>query len=363
MIGLFLRSFCRQIKKNRAVTALLLIGVIIAMFCVSTAQGLALRMYEYISGWTEYATITTVLEDYTEDFSAIPGWIDSAYGEEAVNTLFLTRQGDEVVIGWKGTEFSRWFPLSSGRFFAEQEAYKNLIVLQEAYANTMLDQRTVDLNGQAFSIVGTGSFYTYHFKLGVASAASASVFQSSDDHIVIIPYGTFLKQYEPDLMLVQFEKMTQKDAQARVQEIENGIAGSTAYMPNANSDSVLSSEQIRRGMESLVLCLIAGITILQLMRTWVEFLKREIFVYRICGMRQHRCLILVYGQWLVLLLIGSGIAVGLHLVSFPLLHYFEADRLPHGATYALMVALLFVLSVAVSVPIVKRAMGFHGRGR
>lgn len=345
MLQLFSHSIIRQIQRNKAVTLLLVLGITISMFCISTTQGVAQRFYGYISSWTEYSTITVDLNG--KNIKQFPDWLTSHYGEEIVNTLYLTKTDDNaVVIGWQGTEAGRWFPITSGRFFAQEEKCENLIVLSEREQSKTLEREVVNICGVDMRIIGIGDFIPFHFSLGISPNSKQSLFDVQDCNIYIIPYETFLELYRPQQIVVQFAGLNQQLTNTRIPEIQEYLGNDSVYPPLKASDYALTEEQLRRALESMVLCLLAGVTIIQLMEQWLAFIRREIYVYRLCGMKQIRCILFVYAQWLLILVLSALLALGIHALCLPVLSYFDADILPNITMYTLLAAVVFTLSVA-----------------
>ncbi len=362
MLHLFFSSLRRQVRKSLAAVLFLIIGLTVACFCLSAAQGNAMQAYSYITCWTEYATLTIDQSGAAfQNMADFAAWIDTTYGDKVANVLYLTKEPTgEIYVGWQGTAATRWFPISSGRFFTEAEAGDDLIFLQEE--DGALDAEEFTLHGRPLHITGRGGILPFQFRLGISRDAPTQLFSEDNTVIRILPYRLFAQMFRPCQILIQFDRLEAGEAAAAREAIQGLLPNAAVFLPNQDADKILSQEAIRGAREGLLLCLIAGVTILQLMTQWIGFLRKELYTYYLCGMWRSRCALLLYGQWLVYLLFSAGMGAGMHRLCFPLLKYFGASVMPKLGIYLLLVGVLYLLSVLCSLWSVRRTLSFHTQG-
>ncbi len=355
MLRFFIKSLFRKPRKAPAVMIFLVLGLTVSCFCLSTAQGGAMREFEIFAGWNEYATLTVDAGgEALRDPEDIARWLEDTYGEGLANVLYLSKGPSGVVyIGWQGTQPARWFPLMSGRFFTEDEAGADLVFLQEDDGE--LGDETLTLRGRELRIVGRGMFLPFHFRRGL-SGSSMDLFSGDEAPIRILPYRLYFELFKPVQILIHFDKLELREAREAQKAIGERLPGVNVWLPRRDPSPILTGKAVKGAAEGLMLCALAGVTVLQLMLQWAELFRKELFVYHLCGLTRSRCLLAIYGQWLVWLLLGAAAGVGLHRLAFPLLRFFGADRMPRPGIYALLVGILYALSVLCSFWPVRRML-------
>lgn len=369
MLQFFIRPMFRQVRKSFAVVFFSLLGLTIACFCLSVAQGDAMQEFNTIAGWNEYATLTVDQGGGEfQDMDALADWIDETYGDAVANVLYLGRDSSGIVyIGWQGTQASRWFAMSSGRFFTDEEAGAEVIFMQDDDGAS--DAETFTLNGRELRIVGRGGFFPFHFQIGISGEAPTQVFSSDNGAgtgrgpvIRILPYRLFSQLFKPVQILIHFDKLDTREAGAAQKAIRERLPEARVFLPNHDPSPILTQKVLRGAREGLLLCLIAGVTILQLMFQWIGLLRKELYTYYLCGLTRGRCMLIVYGQWLIYLTVSAAAGAGAHRLSFPVLQYFEASVMPEWWAYLLLVGVLYLLSILCSLPEVLRVFTFHTKG-
>ena len=371
MVQLFWRSFCRQIRRNGSVSLVLLIGMVVSALCISIMLGSAQGQYRLVAGYSEYATLTINLsESGSEEGKKIAEMLPDTFGDSIANVLYLTVSGEDILyIGWQGYQQERWFPHTAGRFFSsgEQARGDNVVYLSDSLYQTMAGQDTLSINGTPYQVIGAGWIAPYNIWKGISSLSPVSCIPenmtAAESTILVFPYRNFLEHLTPTQVLVHFDSASMAQLQDYRQAILAQFPEVSIYLPGNDSGVVLSQEQWIRGVLGIILSLIAGITILQLMREWVVFFRKELYVYHLCGLSKGKCLCLIYGQWLLYYLLGAAIAVAIHRVMFPLLSPFYANYLPSAGSYLVVLLALLVLTVASSLRAVKASMDMTKGGR
>ena len=363
MIKIFVRSLIRQARKNPGVVFLLLLGLTVSCFCLSVAQGEAMREFDVISGWNDYATLTVDMGgEALRDMPKFAEWLDETYGERLANVLYLTRdQSDVIYIGWQGTQVSRWFPDATGRFFTEEEAYAPVIYLSDKDGD--LDARTFELGGRELTIVGRGSAMPFYFRRGISQKSDVDIMPEGTKGVVrILPYGLFFQFFRPVQILVHFDTLERREAMEIRENIEAELPWANVYLPNHDPGPMLARKALKGAREGMILCLIAMVTVVELMLQWLGFLKKELFTYHLCGMTYGCSMVIVYGQWLLMLTFAAVLGAGIHRLCLPVMDIFKAGVMPRLWVYILLVWTLYLLLALCSLPKVRRTIKLSERG-
>ncbi len=363
MIKIFTRSLIRQVRKNPGVVFFLLIGLTVSCFCLSVAQGEAMREFDVLSGWNEYATLTVDMGgEELSDMSGFSDWLEGTYGERLANVLYLAKDPSGVVyIGWQGTEAGRWFPEATGRFFTEEEADAPVIYLSDR--NGEIGEGTFELEGEKLAVVGRGSAMPFYFRYGISRSSQVDIMpEGTEGTVRILPYKYFFRFFRPAQVLIHFDALERREAESWAEDIRERLPGANVYLPNHDPSPMLTSKALKGAREGMILCLIAMATVAELMLRWLDFLKKELYTYHLCGLTSRRCLMTVYGQWLVMLTVAAGAGAGIHRLCLPVLMYFKAGKMPRAWVYVLLVLALYLLMALCSVPKVRRIFKLSERG-
>ena len=356
MIHIIFNSFARQIKQNKSMAVILFIGVIISIYCVSVMQGLAVGQYHLYTGRNSYATITVdpgkditaALNEFSLDVSTISD-------KGVANVLYITPQSeDHVLIGWDGVTAKKWFPITSGRFFDESEQSEGAFVafISDNLQEKILPRGHIDIGNLEYKIIGTGWIVPANFITAISSESNMNIIQAKDkntsQYFSIIPFSRYKEEFVPKQILIHFKSATNAQLESYAVHLSEKYPTSKFYLPDKNSDNLLVSNQVKYGILGMLLSLIAGTTVLQLIREWIGIYQKELQVYYICGLNRTKCIFLIYTHWFFMFCIGIIIAVLLHYVSFPLLEKVYANYLPSWPILCFTLIGLFLISVAYS---------------
>ena len=351
MLHIFFHSLFRQIRRNKGVFVILFTGVVVSVYCVSVMQGLAMGQYRAGIRRNAYSTVTVEPgAEITTDIRDFSREICTFSNDEVANILYITPLSENsVLIGWQGIDAQKWFPITSGRFFeeSEQEQGAYCAFISDSLYKEMLTERSISIGKSVYGIIGTGWIVPHNIKVGMSSQISYDLFQTDDNvyFFSIIPFLRFQEEFAPSIILIHYNGATYRELEEKRVELSKRYPDSRFYLPDNNSDAVLSQNQLKCGILSLMLVFLAATTVLQLMREWITVYRKELYVYYLCGMEAPRCILLVYGQWLLIYCLGALIAVFLHYCSFPMLENVTANYLPAPSALCIMLVGLFLLSV------------------
>lgn len=351
MHSLFFYSLKKRVSHYKTELLFLVVGVIIAVYCMSVMFGLAVGQYQLSIGSNTHATLTVNPGSKTKQtISDFIEFLENEYGNNVRNVVFLTNISRErIQVGWYGIDAETWFPVTSGRFFTadEQDSGEPVVFLSDSLRKNSINSKFEMIGDRLFQIVGSGWIVPYTFTAAISSKSGINIIppELTEQNLFfsIIPYKCYVDEFEPSQILVHFKSTSNEKLQKINLQLSAAFPDSEIYMPDYNSDDVLSESQVKYGLLGLILCAISGITIVQLMSEWFMLYHKELYVYTLCGMTRKRCVLLVYGHWFLIFSVAAIIAVLLHYFSFPLLKYVYANYPPR------IVALLFILLVVFAV--------------
>lgn len=356
MSSLFLSSLRRQFVNRKAVSMMLFIGVVVSVFCISVMSGLAVGQYRMHTGYNTYATLTIEPGSHTkENVQNITDFVLDLSNEGISNILLLSPYEENLfLVGWYGTGGNRWFPITTGRFFTagEQEKATRVAFISDSLQKKHADQTQINIGTATYDIIGNGWIAPNNFDAAISGKSGVQLFlpdsTSQNTYFAIIPYRCYIEEFEPSLILVHFNAATYDELEMYANKIATKLPDSTTHLPRKNSDDVRSQAQLQYGVLGIMLCIIAGITVLQLMEEWIDSYRSEIYVYRLFGMKKMQCLCMVYGHWLVYFVLGTIVAVTLHYCAFPLLQTVYANYLPDAFVLCASLLALYLVSCLYS---------------
>lgn len=368
MWNLFVRSLIRHTKETKTVSILLLLGLYVAVLCMSLMLGYAMGQYETIAGRSEYATLTIEPgNDILEDLYSFVNVLDQRHGDSISNILLVSRYSDNsVVIGWFGTEGRRWFPFTMGRFFTEEEQANgdNVAFVSDSYVQSGASSDAVYLYETPYRIIGTGWIDVYNIQSAISQNAlfNLSDLDQNSSNFMIIPWIPYIESTVPELIMVHFDYASNADLKEYQKELNGIYPKSSVYLPTQNSDDELYSENIIGIIRAIILGLIACTTIIQLMSQWIGFYRRELSVYHIVGMTQLKCSLLLSGHWAVYYLAASCLAVTTHYFCLSILDIINANYMPALLPLLIVLGLLFISTILFSFRYVAKILHINGGG-
>lgn len=360
---LFFHMFIKYLKTYKCITVLLLSGVFVSVYCISVMLGIAVGQYKLSTSSNTYASLTIDMGMQTkENIREFSEYVHAMSNNKIVNSLYFSKSEDNVLIGWSGIEAQNWFPVISGNFFTgeEDKIPSRVAFVSDSIDESVIKDKNIKIADNDFEIKGVGWIVPWSFKSAMSDSFDEDIIgddaTESDTKFVIIPFYTYAESFYPEFVLIQFKTATYEDLKHYKKEIESKYSDCDVYMPDVNSDDVLKAEQVRYGLIAIILSMLAGVTVVRLMSEWIKLYKKEINVLRICGMRKYKCLLVVYGHWLIIYCLGSLLAVMAHYFSFDLLKNMYGDSLPIKSSLVLVLLLLYLLSVVCTIRSMKQVL-------
>lgn len=368
LLPLFFRSFFRQLRRSWGVSLMLFLGMLVSALCISITLGSAAGKYDTATGHSECASLTVVLpDDGGKTAARLPDALVKLFGDEIANVLYLAPgQDNTFYIGWQGYEQQRWFPHVSGRFFTHEEQELGADVVYLSMEMPEASQSEITIDGAVCQVVGVGWIVPFNIYFAIAKDSPAypilTGYDTSDWKVYVRPYKAFLRQYVPVQVQVHFNRAALEELEEFQSLLQTAFPETRVELPPEDSGVVLREQQQFWGTRGLVLSLIAGITMVQLMREWTAFYRRELYIYHLCGLTRRRCRAMIYGQWFLCYAAAAGLALLVHRALFPVLEPAFADFLPRPGAYLGALLFLLLLTVAYSWRTVRACLDMTKRG-
>lgn len=355
---IFLYMLRKQISIHKYASFLLLCGVVVCIYCISVMFGVSNGLYELENSHNINATITVDVGVETKNnIDKINEYVYKMSKKGVLNVIYFTKVSEkQILIGWDGTEAGRWFPITTGSFFDAkmQENAQNVAFVSDSWM-VKYNKNEIEIDGENFKIIGSGWIVPWNFEAALSKESTINLFEedyseikySYDDDMeyVIIPYKCYKEKYLPEQIFIHLRCVTNSQLIKYVNELSDEFSDSHFCMPDNNTDEIFVENQIRYGKIAVVLCLMAGITVIRVMYEWINFYQKDIDILRLCGMTRLKGLMIIYGHWSIYYVIGVVIALFLHYKTFPLLSLIYLDAFPDF--YTLIIALAVVYTVSV----------------
>ncbi|MCM1171639.1 MAG: ABC transporter permease [Clostridium sp.] len=354
----------KHIQMHKSVSALLFCGIVVCIYCISVMLGIAVGQYNMLASTNTYGSITfDIGDDTSKKMDEVSEFINNFSKNGVINVIYLSRISDNlVVVGWDGTKGQNWFPLTTGRFFNEEEISdgEKSALVSDNIGNDILSNQTVDIGQASYNIIGTAWIVPWNFLTAISSNSNVHVIREDDTEwtlsFVIIPLKCYKEEFIPQQILIQFNSASYSELKKYAGEIESRYGDSKAYPPVKNSDGILYENTIKYGKMAVILCLIAELTVIRLMAEWIRLYQKEMRVLRLCGMTGLRCTFIIYGHLLLYFILGIGIAIFLHYHTFFLLKAVYGNTFPAMSKLIMLLAILFALSVIFTIPVTRKAV-------
>ena len=281
MSRIFLSLFGADVHRKRGIILILLSGIVISMYCICAMLGVAVSEYETAKTWNDYTTlIVNPGEVHATENSKMIQLLDRTNDEDIQNVIYLTRYKNGIyVIGWDGTQQTQWFPHSSGRFFTEEEIKtgEKLAYVSEGY-QTYDKSKEIELAGEIYQVIGVGWMVTYNFSSMIPDESKVHLFTEETPYdnpgsgktreeyfkFIIIPVSCYLENYQPDQILVQISHADTRKMKEYKKILENEVPGIQVCLPARTAEVRLEEKTVVYIRKSLVLSIVAGLTLLQL---------------------------------------------------------------------------------------------------
>ena len=371
MTHVFLHLLKDDLRSRKKAIIILFSGIIVSMYCICSMLGTAVGEYRIVQNWNDYTSL--IVNPSTElplDRTRISENITRKNNKDIANIIYLTRGENGIyIIGWDGTEQNRWFPHSSGSFFTEEELQSgaNLAYVSEGYQEYDRSEE-IKIMDETYQVIGVGWMVSYNFTSMVPDESRVRLFTEPTPYddgssgktreqyfkFIILPAVCYLRNFEPDQILIQINNADNKKLNEYKGKLEKVFPEAQVCLPKQTPEVELKEKTLLYIRRSLILSLIAGLTLFQLVIQWVRTSLREFSVYYLCGMTSKDILWMIYGRLLCYYLAGGIVAALLHRVTLPVLQFIYREEVPSYLLLAMMLGLIFLLISLVSFPVINK---------
>ena len=221
---------------------------------------------------------------------------------------------------------------------------------------------------ETYQVIGVGWMVSYNFTSMVPDESRVRLFTEPTPYddgssgktreqyfkFIILPAVCYLRNFEPDQILIQINNADNKKLNEYKGKLEKVFPEAQVCLPKQTPEVELKEKTLLYIRRSLILSLIAGLTLFQLVIQWVRTSLREFSVYYLCGMTSKDILWMIYGRLLCYYLAGGIVAALLHRVTLPVLQFIYREEVPSYVLLAMMLGLIFLLISLVSFPVINK---------
>ena len=345
---IFLFSIRRMIRQRCAVWFFLMIGMTLLSFCISVILGFVSRSYFNETQFGANASLAVWYGENGSNQEDVQQLLESPISEQAENILFISKDKNMRLIGWKGFGIDQWFPHSTGRFFSEDEEKDGEMVAYIHHDKYDALNRTMKYEGENYHIVGAGFLEAWNIYSPISNESPQTLFSmdNMELEIVLFPYTTYLMRKNPELVLIHFPNSTYSELKRRKEQLEDICQNAIVTMPRSNTDIFLQEQVISRGKITLIFMAVIGITMIQLITEWIIGNYKQYVIFYQCGIHRTKILMLTLLEWNIEVLICSQVAFCIHKFLMPVLKIFGADTLP---IFLLRIASVAMIIIASSI--------------
>ena len=331
MFSFFIRSIAFQLRKERSVIFLFVLGICVCILCVLSTMGNFGYSANNIIKQKEYSTITFNPDENTaKNARAVIDYADSLSRQGLYNVILVTPLGEgKYVLGWLGYGYDFWMAPSSGRFFSEEEQQKgqNVAYVSECIVNHLEDPNYLNLDEETYQIIGSTFIVNHDFFYVVPEESEVQLFFDGSQEkdifnqyeFVILPYETYMRRYQPQQILIQYYDGTPRNMQHYEKKLRDRFPESTAYKPDHVADETLDAFSQRHEVLAYIFCIAAGLTLIQLISEWMKIYQEDFAIYYLVGLSSRRIIGILYLQIFVYLVIGAVLGFFLFALLSPYL--------------------------------------------
>ena len=368
MIKLVVWSLKRSIKAHWEMALFIVISVAAALFCVNILLGYAQTKYLISTGINYYSTLTIVDQGEMSVLEKVQSFVEENIVSENTdfqisNCLYFTVTEENIgVIGWHGDKQTRWFPHMSGMFFTEEQMKEgqNVIYLTSAEYMELEDKQWLRMDGVDYEIIGTGWIVDRNFMIAISEESSQKVFVERENKAYateleglayvyrVIPYAAYVDRYEPDLMFLQFEYITNRQLRAVMDRLNSEFPQLDITMPAENSDEERDEQKRIYGIRGAILACLVWLILIIVVREWISVNRRGYRIFRICGAKRWQISGMLLLELGILFLVGMILALLSQKLCLKGLGHLNVKDMPTVAEAVLTALALYVLTCMAS---------------
>ncbi|MBQ8813659.1 MAG: hypothetical protein IJZ85_04100 [Lachnospiraceae bacterium] len=364
-------SLSRSIKAHWEMALFIVVSVAAALFCVNVLLGYAQTQYLTSTGINYYSTLTIVDQGEVSVLEKVRPFVEENMVEEnkefqISNCLYFTVTEENIgVLGWYGDKQTRWFPHVSGTFFTEKQMKEaqNVIYLTSAEYIELEDKQWLRMDGIDYKITGTGWINDRNFKIVISEESSQTLFVEKENEnkkystqleglayvYRVIPYTAYVDRYEPEMMFLQFDRITNRQLMMVMEQLKNEFSQLDITMPAENSDEEREEQKRIYGNYGAMLACLVWLILITVVREWISVNRRGYRVFRICGAGRLQISVMIVLELGILFLSGMIVALLSQKLFLQVLAHLDVKDMPTMAEAIITMLSLYLLTCIVSV--------------
>lgn len=296
--------------RQRTLSVLMIISLICSYFALYTGVGALVSRSNTFAAASNYTNVSIIpTSDVTYD--DMLHFVESNTLGEMANVILFDideQKNDAVIIGWKGTQFSRWHAMEAGKdFFSDEQVESNDLIAicnDDGFSPPI---SVISISGKEYQVVQqmTLVFFMLAKDLNIPNV-------SSYPQVIILPYRTFIEQgFDADVIRCDFgEALTHSESEIKRRISEWYPSAQIIFPPALESDDSVQ-EPLRQYFTIFVcMCCMALMNVFIMYNQLLIRLHPRIVVYAFCGASRVRLVRMLLGLWLMLNCAAAVIAYG-----------------------------------------------------
>lgn len=339
-------------REKRALSLMALLALICAWFALLVGTGGLTQRLRSFSSSSTFSNVSMIFDQAEPATDVMLQFIQDQPLGETTNVLLIDLYEEEngaIIIGWKGTKFTRWHALEVDKsFFSEAQVESDERIAIRGVNSIDASRDTIILRGEEYQVVDEMmliyAMFTKDLNLEI---------RSSQPRVIILPYRTFLQQgFHANVLRLDMAQPILGSEASITSQLECYFASGTVVLPPAmETNDALQESQQRYILLFGCMFLMALLNVVML---FVQLLRRErpnCVVYSFCGASQAQVLRGVLGSCLMLNVVAALLAVVMFgVVSPALTRAGMTIALPAGEELTVLAAAMLIAALASMIP-------------
>ncbi|MGN1094847.1 MAG: ABC transporter permease, partial [Eubacteriales bacterium] len=297
------------------------LSIAASLFCANMMLGYAESLYRYEYSSSDFAAVTfSNIGEKTKN-TELCKYINDNYKYNVGSALYFAKQGDNIIIGFEGTDtITNWVPSVSGRFFTDDERKngEKVAYISESIYSSLDDKSKISLAGKEFDVIGCGWIIDFNFSDCISEDSPQTIFdlnritkgEKDRYSYYFIPYVTFVDEgFEPELVLMRFDDMSKSEIEKAAKKLQNDFLDSVITLSPHSSNKILFNYTVAFGFVGIVLFLIVWLGFINIIYEWISATKQIAFVYMCCGVSKNKMAFAILFELFMLFMAGDAIAL------------------------------------------------------
>jgi len=370
MMHLLRRDITSFVSNNYVICSIIVIGIAVSYLVFTLMIGVIQYEIESAEKNTSFQTISVDTKGTLIDKNKFYVLLSST----KVDTLLLIKTSDidPMLVGWFGPNDDRWFVMDEGRFLQHEEtemSTRSVVLSSGLYPHIDLELEVDEymIGESPYKVVGLGilpsndllfigciPLYERYYPHEEVEAHFHDD-DESDEHNVeertrfttrqtcMVPYMTFLEEgFSPDILRIEYAIRDEETLFALVSSLGEIFPSADIYVPELPQQAYSQATAVAV-LQSTGIVIVALINIVALFAYWLIHMKRTHCIYIILGITKFKLVFLIAVEWLLIVLSGCVVYIGLFAVLRPFLEFLSLSF-----SFSIMYTILAILIVYCS---------------